>query len=158
MLTNTAPAHTAARHEITAATIAIEDVERRWRAALRDVARLAAAEKIADSEAAELEAGLAARFTARARALELHGADITTPAQWARYEARAARRRAEAAGERRRSPRLRCLGPSARRRREREMCVVASARVSADILRGLSCDDDDETLALRRELAAAGLL
>jgi hypothetical protein len=38
------------------------------------------------------------------------------------------------------------------------MCVVATGRVSSDVLRGLWLDDDEETLATRGELAAAGLL
>jgi len=159
MLTNTtAPARIADPDEVTATTIAIEDAERRWRAALRDIARLADAGEIDADEALSLQAESAARYTALARELELRGEDIATPERWARYEACAARRRAAMTLERRRSPRLRGPGPRARALRERQMRVVASARVGIDVLRGLVSDEDDERLAVRRELAAAGLL
>ena len=157
MLTST-HTHTQDPAEISATTIAIDAAERRWRAALRDVARLSATGEVGPVEAAELESELAARYTALARELELRGADITGPLRWERYEARAAERRAAAAADRRRSPRLRGLSPHVRARREREMCVVASARVSADLLRRLASEDDEETLATRHDLAAAGLL
>ena len=54
--------------------------------------------------------------------------------------------------------RSRALSAPARALRERQMCVVATARVSSDVLRGLWIDEDEETLATRGELAAAGLL
>ena len=38
------------------------------------------------------------------------------------------------------------------------MCVVLGARVEHDLLRRLDVDDDEEALATRVELAAAGLL
>ncbi|MCA1701575.1 MAG: hypothetical protein LC790_22865 [Actinobacteria bacterium] len=90
--------------------------------------------------------------------MEARGEQIVDPRVWAGYEARAARRRAAAVADRRRSPRLRGLSPRVRALRERQMCVVASARVTQDVLRGLQVDDDEESVALRDELAAAGLL
>jgi hypothetical protein len=158
MLTNTAPAHTEDLAGTSAATIAIEDAERRWHSALQDIAGLLSAGELDELEAAELEADLATRCTTRVRDLELHGEDATDPLLWARWEARAARRRAAADAERRRSPRLRGLGPRARALRERQMRVVATARVENEILRWLSADDDEDTRAARRDLAAAGLL
>ena len=83
---------------------------------------------------------------------------IVDTALWAGYEACAARQRASAMAERRRHPRLRGLSSRARALRERQMCVVASARVDAEILRWLHLDEDDEALEARRELAAGGLL
>lgn len=159
MLTNTATAaNTQDRPEITATTIAIEAAEARCRAALRDLARLADGEQISTIEAADLEADAIARLIMHVRALESRGEQIVDPRVWAGYEARAARRRAAAVADRRRSPRLRGLSPRVRALRERQMCVVASARVTQDVLRGLQVDDDEESLALRDELAAAGLL
>lgn len=158
MLTNTATAATQDRPEITATTIAIEAAEARCRAALRDLARLADGEQISTIEAADLEADTIARLIMHVRALESHGEQIVDPRVWAGYEARAVRRRAAAVADRRRSPRLRGLSPRVRALRERQMCVVASARVTQDVLRGLQVDDDEESLALRDELAAAGLL
>jgi hypothetical protein len=158
MLTNTAPAHAQDPTELTATTVAIEAAERRSHAALRDLARLLDVGQISIQEATELERETLARFTADARELELRGDQIVDPGRWAQYQQCAAERRADAAVERRRSPRLRGLGRRARELRERQMCVVASARVSSDVLAWLSFDDDAETLAMRGELAAAGLL
>jgi hypothetical protein len=158
MLTNSAPAETHEHTEISATTIAIEAAERRSRAALRDVARLAAAGEIGVAEAAELEADTLARLMTHIRELELRGAEVVDPALWARYEARAATHRAAAVADGRRSPRLRGLTPRARALRERQMCVVASARVIDDVRQALEVDDDEESLATRLELAAAGLL
>ena len=109
-------------------------------------------------EAAELEAETLARLTAHCRELELRGEEIVDPRLWAGYEARAAKQRAAAVADRRRSPRLRGLTPRVRAQRERQMCVVATAHVTNDVLRGLQIDDDEESLVMRRELAAAGLL
>ena len=158
MLTNTATTATQDHSEITATTIAIEAAEARCRAALRDIAELARSLQISAAEAADLEADTIARLITHARALELRGEQIVDPRVWADYEAHAARRRAAAVADRRRSPRLRGLSPRVRALRERQMCVVASARVTRDVLRGLQVDDDEESLALRDELAAAGLL
>lgn len=158
MLTNTASADAEACTEITATTIAIEDAERGRHAALRDIARLAEVGQISPVEAADLETETLARFIAHARELDLRGEQIVDPLVWADYEDRAARQRAAAVADRRRSPRLRGLSARARALRERQMCVVASARVTTDVLRWLRLDDDEETLATRRELAAAGLL
>ena len=159
MLTNTAIAHTQEQSgEITATSIAIEAAERGHQAALRDIARLAQRGEIGAEDATDLEAETIARFVSDARELELHGEEIVEPTLWAGYEASAARQRASALAERRRHPRLRGLSPRARVLRERQMCVVASARVDAEILRWLRLDEDDEALEARRELAAAGLL
>ena len=158
MLTNTASDHTQGPTQITASTIAIDEAERCCRAALRDLTRLLDAGEISNQEAAALQTDTLARFTSRAHELELRGAQIVAPAQWADYEERAAQRRAAAVADRRRSPRLRGVSKSVRALRERQMCVVASAHVPNDVLRWLRLDDDDETFALRGELAAAGLL
>lgn len=158
MLTNSAPAEIQDATEITATTIAIEAAEQRGRAALRDIARLAAAGEIGATEAAELEADTLARLMTHIRALELCGEEVVDPGVWARYESRAARHRAAALADRRRSPRLRGLTPRARALRERQMCVVATARVIEDVREVLEVDDDEESLATRVELAAAGLL
>ncbi len=158
MLTNTATADPQDRIEITATTIAIEAAEARCRAALRDIARLAEGEQISPIEAADLEADTIARLITHVRALESRGEQIVDPRVWAGYEARAARRRAAAVADRRRSPRLRGLSPRVRALRERQMCVVATAHVSNDVLRGLRLDEDQESLEMRHELAAAGLL
>jgi hypothetical protein len=158
MLTNTASARNEDLTAPSAATIAIEDAEQRWHSALQDIAGLLSAGELDELEAAELEADLAARCTTRVRHLELDGEQGTDPLLWARWEARAARRRAAADAERRRSPRLRGLGPRARALRERQMCVVATARVETEVLRWMSADDDEDTRAARRDLAAAGLL
>jgi hypothetical protein len=61
MLTNTAPAHTEDLAVPSAATIAIEDAERRWHLALRDIARLVEAGELDELEAAELEGRRAPR-------------------------------------------------------------------------------------------------
>ena len=158
MLTNTATPDPQDHAEVTATTIAIEVAERRARAALRDVGRLAAAGEISALEAAGLETETLARLTAHCRELELRGEEIVDPRLWAGYEARAARQRAAAVADRRRSPRLRGLTPRVRAQRERQMCVVATAHVTNDVLRGLQLDEDEESLAMRHELAAAGLL
>ena len=159
MLTNTAPAPS---HDddgqVTAMTIAIEDAERRWRAALRDLAALLDDGKIDLAQAAELETEALARFTGCVRALELDGLEILDAACRSRLEQRAARRQAAQLAERRRHPRLRGLGPRERAVRERQMCVVLGARVEHDLLRRLDVDDDEEALATRLELEAAGLL
>ena len=157
MLTNTAPA-TQDHSQISATTVAIDDAERRCKAALRDLTALLDTGQIGAMEAAELEREALERFTAHARELELHGAQIVGAAQWERYEQRAARQRAAQIADRRRSPRLRGLSARARELRERQMCVVASARVPDDVPRWLRPQDDEETLALRGDLAAAGLL
>ena len=159
MLTNTAIANTQDQAgEVTATTIAIDAAERQHHAALQDIARLVETVQISADEAAGLEAETIARFVAHAHELELRGAEIVDTALWAGYEACAARQRASAMAERRRHPRLRGLSSRARALRERQMCVVASARVDAEILRWLRLDEDDEALEARRELAAAGLL
>lgn len=159
MLTNTAIADTYDQTgEVTANTIAIDAAERQHHAALHDIAWLVETAQISADEAAALEAETIARFVAHAHGLELCGEEIVDSALWADYEARAARQRAVALAERRRHPRLRGLSPRARALRERQMCVVVSARVDTEILRWLHLDDDDESLATREELAAAGLL
>jgi len=159
MLTNTAIADTHDHTgEVTANTIAIDAAERQHHAALHDIAWLVETAQISADEAAGLESETFARFAAHAHELELRGEEIVEPAVWADYEARAARQRAVAMAERRRHPRLRGLSPRARALRERQMCVVASVRVDTEILRWLRLDDDDESLATREELAAAGLL
>ena len=158
MLTNPATADLHDHAEVTAVTIAIEVTERRARAALRDIGRLAAAGVISTLEAAELEAETLARLTRECRELELRGEEIVGPRRWAGYEACAARRHADAVADRRRSPRLRGLTPLARAQRERQMCVVATGRITHDVLRALQIDEDEESLAMRHELAAAGLL
>ena len=76
----------------------------------------------------------------------------------ARERLGAARRLAAQFAERRRHPRLRGIGPRERALRERRMCVVLGARVEHDLLRRLDVDDDEEALATRLELAAAGVL
>lgn len=158
LTTNTTPADSPQPTQITATTVAIDDAERRCHAALRDVARLADAGQVSPVEAADLEAEAVTRFTQHARDIELHGAEVVGPLAWARYEDRAARQRAAAVADRRRNPRLRGLSARARALRERQMCVVASARVTNDLLRWLSLEEDEETLCTRRELVAAGLL
>ena len=146
MLTNTTPVDTQQPTQITATTVAIDDAERRCDAALRDIARLAEAGQVSPVEAADLEAEAVTRFTQHACDLELYGAEVVGPLAWARYEDRAARQRAAAVADRRRNPRLRGLSARDRALRERQMCVVASARVTSDLLRWLSLDDDEETL------------
>ena len=159
MLTNTATADTQDQTGgITATSIAIDAAERRHQIALRDIARLAQGGEIGAEDASDLEAETIARFVSDARELQLRGEEIVEPILWAGYEASAARQRASALAERRRHPRLRGLSPRARALRERQMCVVASVRVDTEILRWLRLDDDDESLATREELAAAGLL
>ena len=158
MLTNTAPAPSHDDGQITAMTIAIEDAERRCAAALRDLARLLDGGTIDLSQAAELEAEALARFTGSVRELELHGVEILDPSHRERLERRAARRLAAQLAERRCHPRLRGLGARERALRERQMCVVFGGRVEHDLLRRLDVDDDEEALATRAELAAAGLL
>ena len=152
MLTNTAPAPSHDDGQITAMTIAIEDAERRCAAALRDLARLLDGGTIDLSQAAELEAEALARFTGSVRELELHGVEILDPSHCERLERRAPRRLAAQLAERRRDPRLRGIGP-----RERQMLVVLGGRVEHDLLRRLDVDDE-EALATRLELGAAGLL
>ena len=147
MLTNTAIADTQDQiDEITSTAIAIDAAERQHHAALQDIARLVETAQISVDEAAGLEAETIARFVAQAHELELRGAEIVDAAVWADYEASAARQRAVAIAERRRHPRLRGLSPRARALRERQMCVVASGRVDAEILRWLRLDEDDEAL------------
>ena len=159
MLTNTAIADTQDQTGgITAASIAIDAAERQHHVALHDISQLVETAHISAVEGAGLESETIARFVAHAHELELRGEEIVDAAVWADYEARAARQRAVAMAERRRHPRLRGLSPRARALRERQMCVVASARVDTEILRWLRLDDDDESLATREELAAAGLL
>lgn len=158
MLTNTATPDLQDHGEVTATTIAIEAAERRARAALRDITALADTGEISALQAAELQAETLARLSAHCRELLLRGEQIVDPGLWAGYEARAARHRAAAVADRRRSPRLRGLTPRVRAQRERQMCVVATAHVTNDVLRGMQIDDDEEACAMRRELAAAGLL
>jgi hypothetical protein len=158
MLTNTAPAPSHDDGQITAMTIAIEDAERRFLRALRDLARLLDSGAIGLSHAAELEAEVLARFTGHVRDLERDGVENLDASHRARLERRAARQRAALLVERRRHPRLRGLGPRERALRERQMCVVLGARVEHDLLRRPGVDDDEEALATRAELAAAGLL
>ncbi|HEX4344687.1 MAG TPA: hypothetical protein VHZ31_03905 [Solirubrobacteraceae bacterium] len=155
MLTNTAAPTPQPTHP-TATTIAIEDAERRCDAALRDIARLASSGQISPSEAAGLEAESVERLVTRIRDLEAHGDRVVDAREWAAYEARAARRRSTVTADRR--PGSESRERSARALRERQMCVVQSARVSSEVLRGLWVDDDEETLATRGALAAAGLL
>jgi len=158
MLTNTANPDLQDHAEVTATTIAIDVAERRARAALRDISRLVDAGEISAVQAADLEADTLARLTTHCRELEWRGEEIVDPRLWAGYEARAERHRAAAVADRRRSPRLRGLTPRVREQRERQMCVVATAHVTGDVMRGLLIDDDEESLAMRRDLAAAGLL
>lgn len=159
MLTNTAPAelqdHTSA---VTATSIAVEAAEQRRHAALREVDWLVDSGQISAALASDLEADVNARLIAHVRALELYGEDVIDQELWARYVQLAARRCAAALADRRRSPRLRGLSARTRAVRERQMCVVASGRVSTDLLRLLRPDADEETFAMRGELAAAGLL
>ena len=158
MLTNTATPDLQDHADVTATTIAIDVAERRARAALRDISRLVDAGEISAVQAAELEAETLARLTTQCRELELRGEEIVDPRLWAGYEARAARQCAAAVADRRRSPRLRGLTPRVRAQRERQMCVVATAHVTGDVLLSLQIDEDEESLAMRGELAAAGLL
>ena len=158
MLTNTANPDLQDHADVTATTIAIDVAERRARAALRDISRLVDTGEISAVQAADLEADTLARLTTHCRELELRGEEIVDPRLWAGYEARAARERAAAVADRWRSPRLRGLTPRVRAQRERQMCVVATANVTGDVLRGLQIDEDEESLAMRGELAAAGLL
>lgn len=157
MLTSTAAPTTQPTHP-TATTIAIEDAERRCNAALRDIARLARSGEISWLEAADLEAETVARLIARIRDLEAHGDRVVDAGECAAYEARAARRCATITADRRRGSQSRASSARARALRERQMCVVQSARVSSEVLRDMWVDDDEETLAARGALAAAGLL
>lgn len=155
MLTNTAPADPQdPAATITATTVAIEAGERSLQAALNDIARLAANGTLSPAEVADLEADTTTRFTSLLRELEQRGPEIVDPRLWAEYEARASRRR----DDRRRGPGLRGVSARTRALRERQMCVVATARVTRDVLGGLGRDDDEEEVAVRGELAAAGLL
>ena len=157
MLTNTeAPA--AQPPQTAATTIAIEDAELRCRAALRDIGRLIRTGQVSAIEAADLETETIARFIAQTRELETRGAEDVAPPPTADRVACAEAQRPTAPSGRPRGKRSRALSAPARALRERQMCVVATGRVSSDVLRGLWLDDDDETLATRGELAAAGLL
>jgi hypothetical protein len=157
MLTNTDV--TAAQPSQTAATtIAIEDAERSCRAALRDIGRLIRAGEVSAIDAADLETETVARFIAQARELETRGTEAVAPPPTADRVACAEAQRQTARSGRSRGKRPRGLSAPARALRERQMCVVATGRVSSDVLRGLWLDDDEETLATRGELAAAGLL
>jgi hypothetical protein len=157
MLTNTEA--TAAQPPQTAATkMAIEDAERRCRAALRDIGRLIRNGDVSAVEAADLEGETIGRFIAQTRELETHGAEAVAPGSTADCAGRAALPRPTASSGRPRRERSRALSAPARALRERQMRVVATARVSSDVLRGLWIDEDEETLAMRAELAAAGLL
>jgi hypothetical protein len=157
MLTNTA-ATTTQSTQTTAATIAIDDAEYRCRVALRDIARLADAGQISRLEAADLETETVARLTAQIRQLETYGEAIAEPVVRPDNARRTQSQHPAAESDRPRTHHPRSLSARARALRERQMCVVASARVSIDVLRGLWLDDDEETLATRRELASAGLL
>ena len=158
MLTNTDA--TAKRPtQATATTIAIDETERRCRAALRDIARLTRTGKVSGIEAADLESETIARFIAKTRELETRSEEDSDPA--ARSADRTAcidGQRPAASSDRPRGHETRGLSARARALRERQMRAVASARVSSEVLRGLWLDEDDETLATRGELAAAGLL
>lgn len=159
MLTNTALAEPQDdTGTVTATTIAVEAAEQRRHAAIREIDRLVDSGRISAAEASDLETDVNARLISHVRDLELHGEEAVDPELWAGYEEVAARRRAAVLADRRRSPRLRGLSARTRAVRERQMCVVASARVSTDLLRLLRPDDDEETFAMRGELAAAGLL
>lgn len=159
MFTNTASADTPVRpRAVTATTIAVDAAERDRDAAGGEIDWLLDTGAINAAEAADLEAETNARYITRVRELELRGEEIVDPRLWAEYEALAARQRTAAVVDRRRSPRLPGVSAQARARRERQMCVVASARVSTDVLGWLRLDEDDEALAMRDELAAAGLL
>jgi hypothetical protein len=157
MLTNTTLDVAQDPTQIAAASLAIDDAERHCEAALRDLARLGAQGAISAPEAAALESEALARFTAHARELELRAAEILDPQCWAAYEERAKQLLADRCAERAGACRAARESASTRARRERQMCVVASARVSAE-LRAWLRDEDDETLAARLDLAAAGLL
>ena len=157
MLTNTEA--TAAQLPQTAATTtALEDAERRCRAALRDIGRLIRNGEVGALEAADLEGETIARFIAQTRELETQGAKAVAPCPTADRAGRPVAQRAAASSGRPGGERSRGLSAPARALRERQMCVVVTARVSSDVLRGLWIDADEETLATRGELAAAGLL
>jgi predicted S18 family serine protease len=157
MLTNTA-ATTAQPTQTTATTIAIDDAEYRCRAALREIARLADAGQISGLEAADLETEMVAKLTVQTRELETYGDAIADAVVRSDNARRTEGPHRAAESDRPRSQHPGSLSARARALRERQMCVVASARVSIDVLRGLWLDDDEETLATRRELASAGLL
>ena len=157
MLTNTeAPA--AQSLQTTATTIAIEDAERRCRAALRDIGRLIRTGEVSAIEAADLETETIARFIAQTRELDTRGAETVATRLTPDDAGCADSQRPTSPSGRPRGERSRGLSARARALRERQMCVVASARVSSEVLRGLWPDEDEETLATRGELAAAGLL
>ena len=157
MLTNTeAPA--AQSPQANATTIAIEDAELRCRAALRDIGRLIRTGQVSAIEAADLETETIARFIAHTRELETRGTEDAAAPATADREACAEAQHSTAPSGRSRGKRSRALSGPARALRERQMCVVATGRVSSDVLRELWLDEDDETLATRGELAAAGLL
>ena len=155
MLTNT---EATAAQPTAATTIAIENAEQGCRAALRDIGRLIRTGQISAIEAADLETETIARFIAQTRELEMRGAEAISPPPTADRAACAEVQGATAPSGRSRAKRSRGLSAPARALRERQMCVVATGRVSSDVLRGLWLDDDEETLATRGELAAAGLL
>lgn len=157
MLTNTTLDVPQDPTQIAAASLAIDDAERSCEAALRDLALLVAKGAISAPEAAALESEALARLTLDARELELRAAEILDPQCWAAYEERAKQLLASDRDERAGASRAPRVSARMRARRERQMCVVASARVSAEIRAWLR-DEDDETLEARRELAAAGLL
>lgn len=158
MLTNTYPTDGHDPVAITAATIAIEDAERRHRVALRQIARLLTNDTIDALQAAELETDTLARFVREARELERHGPQHCGPQLWARYERRARDGDAQATVERSRSPLPRGLTRRTRVLRERQMAVVASAHVDASLRPLTFGDEDPETIGVRHDLAAAGLL
>lgn len=143
---------------IAAATIAIDEAERRHEAGLREIAQLLNAGAIEAGEAAALEAETRARFVGEAHELERQGVQHCAPARSAAYERHAADPEAQATVERLRSPLLHGLTKRTRVLRERQMAVVASARVDASPWRLVIGDEDTETLGVRHDLAAAGLL
>jgi hypothetical protein len=157
MLTNTTRDVPQDPTQIAAASLVIDDAERHCEAALGDLARLVARRAISAPEAAALESEALARFTLEARELELRAAEMLDPRCWAAYEERAKQLLSARCAEHAGASREARVSARTRARRERQMCVVASARVSAEI-RAWLCDEDDETLAARRDLAAAGLL
>lgn len=158
MLTNPAIADPQDPAEITAATVAREAAEQRQLTALQEIAQLAASGAISTLEATELRAETLARFVQEARDLEARGEELCGAVLWARYERRARQRTEASVADRLRSPRLRGLSSRVRTLRERQMAVVASARVDATLRRLLLGDEDPDTLSVRHDLAAAGLL
>ena len=158
MLTNTAAATSHNSDAVTPTLLAIQDAERRHRAALQDITALLDSGQISALEACDLEAETLSRFAHEGHQLETRGAELCDPDTWSRYTQLAAEQTDQAAAERLRSPLLRGLSARARATCERQMAVVRSARVDTHVLRFLLADDDPDAIAARGDLAAAGLL